>query len=227
MTKLEVVQGDITQQPDIDAIVNAANDLLEPGGGVCGAIYRAAGVDQLDRCVKYLYEPDGDETVPGGVPCPTGQCVHTPAFGRLPNRFIIHAVGPVWPRGPEPGHGSAELDEALALGLQQRRETAQRQLASAYSQSLILADVLGCRSIAFPAISTGIYGYPPEQAAEVAAEAVTKTVIEITPGIELVRFVCFDQNTEELLRSALVVSAVEVLFPSANTDEQLTLPFPD
>lgn len=225
MTKLEVVQGDITQQPDIDAIVNAANDLLEPGGGVCGAIYRAAGVDQLDRCVKYLYE-DGDETVPGGVPCPTGQCVHTPAFGRLPNRFIIHAVGPVWPRGPEPSHGSAEMDEALALGLQQRRETAQRQLASAYSQSLILADVLGCKSIAFPAISTGIYGYPPPLAALVAAEAVTKTVAS-TPGIELVRFVCFDQDTEENLRGALIVSAIDVVLPPTNTNEQLTLPFPD
>lgn len=226
MTKLEVVQGDITQQPDIDAIVNAANDLLEPGGGVCGAIYRAAGVDQLDRCVKYLYEPDGDETVPGGVPCPTGQCVHTPAFGRLPNRFIIHAVGPVWPRGPEPSHGSAELDEALALGLQQRRETAQRQLASAYRQSLILADVLGCRSIAFPAISTGIYGYPPDDAALVASASVLTTMGR-TPGIELVRFVCFDQDTEENLRGALAVSAIDVVPPPANTNEQLTLPFPD
>ncbi len=216
MTKLEIVQGDITQQPDIDAIVNAANDLLEPGGGVCGAIYRAAGVDQLDRAIKYLYEDDD------GVSCLTGQCVHTPAFD-LPNRFVIHAVGPIWPATPT---AYDRLDDARQLGMQQRRETAQRQLASAYSQSLILADVLGCKSVAFPAISTGIYGYPPEQAAEVAAEAVTKTVIETTPGIELVRFVCFDQNTEELLRSALVVSAVEVLFPSDNTDEQLTLPFP-
>ena len=215
MTKLEIVQGDITQQTDIDAIVNAANDLLEPGGGVCGAIYRAAGVDKLDRAVKYLYE--GDD----GVSCLTGQCVHTPAFD-LPNRFIIHAVGPVYPPFP------AGIPEYVALGYQQRRATAASYLASAYSQSLILADVLGAKSIAFPAISTGIYGYPPEEAAEVAAEAVTKTVIESTPGIELVRFVCFDQETEELLRGALVVSAIDVLLPAdTNTDEQLTLPFPD
>lgn len=223
MTKLEIVQGDITQQPDIDAIVNAANDLLEPGGGVCGAIYRAAGVDRLDRAIKYLYEDDD------GVSCLTGQCVHTPAFD-LPNRFIIHAVGPIYPkRLPEAeALGNEAAAEAFRLGSQQRREAAARQLASAYSQSLILADVLGAKSIAFPAISTGIYGYPPEEAAEVAAEAVTKTVIESTPGIELVRFVCFDQNTEELLRSALVVSAIDVLLPAdTNTDEQLTLPFPD
>ena len=215
MTKIEVIQGDITQQPDIDAIVNAANDVLEPGGGVCGAVYRAAGVDKLDRAVKYLYE--GDD----GVSCLTGQCVHTPAFD-LPNRFIIHAVGPVYPKFP------AGVAESVALGYQMLQEHAASYLASAYSQSLILADVLGATSIAFPAISTGIYGYPPEEAAEVAAEAVTKTVIESTPGIELVRFVCFDQNTEELLRSALVVSAIDVLLPAdTNTDEQLTLPFPD
>ena len=218
MTKFEIVQGDITQQPDIEVIVNAANTALIMGGGVCGAIYRAAGVDRLDRAVKYLYE--GDD----GVSCLTGQCVHTPAFD-LPNRFIIHAVGPIWPTTPS---AYDRLDDARQLGLVQRQETAQRQLASAYSQSLILADVLGATSIAFPAISTGIYGYPPEEAAEVAAEAVTKTVIESTPGIELVRFVCFDQNTEELLRSALVVSAIDVLLPAdTNTDEQLTLPFPD
>ena len=121
MTKLEIVQGDITQQPDIDAIVNAANDLLEPGGGVCGAIYRAAGVDQLDRAIKYLYEDDD------GVSCLTGQCVHTPAFD-LPNRFVIHAVGPIWPATPT---AYDRLDDARQLGMQQRRETAQRQLASA------------------------------------------------------------------------------------------------
>ncbi len=218
MTKIEIVQGDITQQPDIDAIVNAANDLLEPGGGVCGAIYRAAGVDQLDRAIKYLY---ADEN----AGCPTGQCVHTPAFD-LPNRFIIHAVGPIYPKFTPSMAATTELAEIGRAANQQRIDEAASCLASAYSQSLILADVLGCKSVAFPAISTGIYGYPPEEAAEVAAEAVTKTVIESTPGIELVRFVCFDQNTEELLRSALVVSAVEVLFPSDNPDEQLTLPFP-
>ncbi len=219
MTKLEVTQGDITDQPDIEAIVNAANDLLEPGGGVCGAIYRAAGVDQLDRCAKYLY--GGEE----GASCATGQAVHTPAFG-LPNRFIIHAVGPIYPRQAPSMASTRELAEELRAAHEQQVEQAASLLASAYSQSLILASVLGCRSIAFPAISTGIYGYPPAHAALVAAEAVTKTVVEATPDIELVRFVCFDQDTEEQLRGALVVSAVDLLLPANNPDEQLTLPFP-
>lgn len=214
MTKFEIVQGDITQQPDIEVIVNAANTALIMGEGVCGAVYRAAGIDQLYRAVKYLYEDDEGE-----VFCHTGQCVHTPAFD-LPNKYIIHAVGPIWRAVT-----GTDLGGVIKV---RRQEHAARLLASAYSQSLILADVLGAKSIAFPAISTGIYGYPPEEAAEVAAEAVTKTVIESTPGIELVRFVCFDQNTEELLRSALVVSAIDVLLPAdTNTDEQLTLPFPD
>lgn len=96
MTKLEIVQGDITQQPDIDAIVNAANDLLEPGGGVCGAIYRAAGVDQLDRAIKYLYEDDD------GVSCLTGQCVHTPASLVMRSEGTTEKPNSFWPLGMSP-----------------------------------------------------------------------------------------------------------------------------
>ncbi len=129
------VVGDLTTQ-EVDAIVNAANEQLAPGGGVCGAIRRAGGDEIFEEAARL-----------GG--CPTGDAKATGA-GRLPARHVIHAVGPVWHGG---GAGEAEL------------------LASAYRRALEVAQALGCRTIAFPALSTGIYGYPAERAAPVAIEA--------------------------------------------------------
>jgi O-acetyl-ADP-ribose deacetylase (regulator of RNase III) len=163
--QLEVVQGDITAET-VDAIVNAANEQLARGGGVCGAIFAAAG-PALDAACAAL----------GG--CRTGDAKATPGFA-LPARWIIHAVGPVWHGG---GAGEPEL------------------LASAYRRSLAVAAESGAPSVAFPAISTGIYGYPLDAATEVAV----RTVREAESAVELVRFVCFDDRThaayDSLLRS--------------------------
>jgi O-acetyl-ADP-ribose deacetylase (regulator of RNase III) len=152
---LEAVQGDITGE-DVDAIVNAANSGLARGGGVCGAIFAAAG-PELDAACAAL----------GG--CPTGDAKATSGF-RLPARFIIHAVGPVWHGGDA---GEPEL------------------LASAYRRSLAVAGEIGARSVAFPAISTGIYGYPLDRATEIAV----RTCREADTSVDLVRFVAFDAKT--------------------------------
>jgi O-acetyl-ADP-ribose deacetylase (regulator of RNase III) len=153
--RLEAVQGDITAETT-DAIVNAANSGLAAGGGVCGAIFRAAGPGLTEACDAV-------------APCPTGDARATPGFA-LPARFIIHAVGPVWHGG---GDGEPEL------------------LASAYRRSLEVADEIGARSVAFPAISTGIFGYPLDLATATAVE----TVRGANTRVELVRFVCFDAAT--------------------------------
>lgn len=153
--RVEVVRGDICAQ-DVDAIVNAANSALAPGGGVCGAIHAAAGPELATACRAI-----------GG--CPTGGAVATPGFA-LPARWVIHAVGPVWQGGDA---GEAEL------------------LASAYRSSLAVADEVGARSVAFPAISTGIFGYPLDEATDIAL----RTVREADTDVELVRFVCFDAAT--------------------------------
>lgn len=161
---VEVVQGDITTEP-VDAIVNAANERLAPGGGVCGAIHAAGGPSIAEECRRI-----------GGVP--TGGAVATTA-GALPARFVIHAVGPVWGGGDR---GEAEL------------------LASAYVSALDEAARVGARSIAFPALSTGIYGYPLEAATAVAVEAVRNWKGE---GVDVVRFVCFDRRALDAYRAVL------------------------
>jgi len=157
---ISFVVGDLTEQR-VDAIVNAANEALATGGGVCGAIRRAGGDEIFEEAARL-----------GG--CATGDAKATGA-GRLPAHYVIHAVGPVWTGG---GAGEAGL------------------LASAYRRSLELAEELGVRTIAFPALSTGIYGYPAEQAAPVAVAAVR----ELEDRFDEIRFVFLDEEMRELFR---------------------------
>jgi O-acetyl-ADP-ribose deacetylase (regulator of RNase III) len=154
--------GDITTDIEADAIVNAANSSLLGGGGVDGAIHRAAGPELLEEC-RLL----------GG--CETGDAKITGA-GRLPARHVIHAVGPVWHGG---GGGEAE------------------RLASCYRRAIELADAHGCRRVAFPAISTGVYRYPLEAAAEVALAA-TAGAMDEHPGVVEARFWLFDQRSYDV-----------------------------
>jgi O-acetyl-ADP-ribose deacetylase (regulator of RNase III) len=153
---LELAQGDITRQT-FDALVNAANSRLAPGGGVDGAIHRAGGPAILEELA---------ERYPRG--CPTGSAVITSA-GNLPARYVVHAVGPVWQGGQ-----SSEPD----------------LLCSAYRKALTLASQHGCQSVALPAISCGVYGYPVDLASQIAL-ATTKQFLEQDPTIELARFVLF------------------------------------
>lgn len=163
--ELEIVVGDITVL-EVDAIVNAANSSLLGGGGVDGAIHRAAGPELLARCREL-----------GG--CATGDAKVTPGF-RLPARWVIHTVGPVWHGGD---HGEAEL------------------LASCYRTSLLRADEAVARSVAFPSISTGVYGYPVDEAARVAVGAVRSAVGET--AVESVTFVCFGDDARRAHERAL------------------------
>ena len=149
----------------VDAIVNAANSALAPGGGVCGAIHRAAGPALAEACSRI-----------GG--CPAGEARITPGF-RLPARFVIHAVGPVWQGG---AHGEAAL------------------LASAYRNALTLARAEGLASIAFPAISTGIYGYPLEAATAVAVATVRRS-LEAPGSIGRVVFACYSADVVACYRA--------------------------
>jgi O-acetyl-ADP-ribose deacetylase len=169
MARIVLVQGDITAQ-DVDAIVNAANSSLMGGGGVDGAIHRAGGPEILDGCrqVRRSSYPDG---------LPTGEAVVTTG-GRLPARWVIHTVGPIYAHESDP----AQL------------------LARCHTSSLRVADELGMRSIAFPAISTGVYGYPLREAAEVAVRAVR----EATTEVEEVRFVLFGNDAYAAFRDALM-----------------------
>jgi len=166
MAEIEVRTGDITTLA-VDAIVNAANERLAPGGGVCGAIHRAAGPGLARECAGLGGCPVGEARITGG---------HA-----LPAARVIHAVGPVWQGG---GSGEREL------------------LASAYRSSLELAEANGVRSIAFPAISTGVFGFPADQAAGIAVSTIRGTLPR-TPGIDRVILVAFDAETARHLRDAL------------------------
>ncbi|MEU7476287.1 O-acetyl-ADP-ribose deacetylase [Lentzea sp. NPDC042327] len=160
MSTVEFVQGDITEQ-HVDVVVNAANSSLLGGGGVDGAIHRRGGPEILAECRALRAGHYG-----GGLK--TGQAVATTA-GRLPARWVVHTVGPVW---------SATEDRSELL-------------ADCHRNSLRVAAELGAVSVAFPAISTGIYGWPVESAAEIALAAVRDA------PVELVRFVLFDRKTYE------------------------------
>jgi O-acetyl-ADP-ribose deacetylase (regulator of RNase III) len=166
MTTLRTIQADITQL-NVDAIVNAANSLLLGGSGVNGAIHRAAGPDLLQECHAL-----------GG--CPTGQSRLTRGY-KLPARFIIHTVGPVW-------HGGTRGEAKL--------------LASCYRESLALAAAQQLASIAFPCISTSIYGYPPKQAVEVAIAAV-HDFLRTPCSLQEVVFCCFSASDLALYQEAL------------------------
>lgn len=163
---MAAVQGDITRER-VDAIVNAANEGLLPGGGVCGAIHRAAGPRLWDECRAIGHCAPGDAVITGGY--------------NLPARHVIHTVGPVWEGG---GHGEAAT------------------LASCYRRCIELAQRHGLHSVAFPAISTGIYGFPLLRATPIAVSA-TLAALETAPDIEAVRFVCFDAGTLGVYQRAL------------------------
>ncbi|MDR1956704.1 MAG: O-acetyl-ADP-ribose deacetylase [Treponema sp.] len=170
MVALELIQGDITRLA-VDAIVNAANPSLLGGGGVDGAIHRAAGPELLAECRSIAAER---RDRPGGA-CPTGEAVIT-GPGRLPCKRVIHTVGPVWHGG---GQGEPDL------------------LASCYRNSLLRTQEAGLESIAFPNISTGVYGYPKAAAAEIALKTV-RASLPAMPGIKKVIFVCYDQENYDL-----------------------------
>lgn len=164
MLEIEVFQGDITKL-EVDAIVNAANCSLLGGGGVDGAIHRAAGPELLKACIPF-----------GG--CRTGEARITPGF-RLPSKFVIHTPGPVYRDGL---HGEPEL------------------LKNCYLNSMKLAEENGCESVAFSAISTGVYGYPKKAATEIAV----RTVREFTcQNVKRVIFCCFGEEMLKIYREAL------------------------
>lgn len=164
--RISVVTGDIVTLA-VDAIVNAANSSLLGGGGVDGAIHRAAGPELLQECRSL-----------GG--CPTGEARITRGY-RLPSQYVIHTVGPVWQGGAQ---GEPEL------------------LANCYRNSMALARTHGIESLAFPAISTGIYGYPLEAATRIAVDTVRAIQAE-EPDSASVIFVCFDERTEAVYRGSL------------------------
>jgi len=168
MAMIEARKGDITKITDVQAIVNAANHTLLGGGGVDGAIHRAAGPLLLEECVSL----NG---------CRTGEAKITKGYN-LPCDYVIHTVGPIWHDG---NHGEAEL------------------LASCYFNSLKIAAAHNIRTIAFPSISTGIYGYPVDQAAKVAVSTVKRFMEEFPDKIDVLYWVLFDDNTFSVYRNEI------------------------
>lgn len=171
-TTLEVIDADITTL-DVDAIVNAANAQLAPGGGVCGAIHRAAGPELAKECAKIGSCPTGEARITGGY--------------NLPAKWVIHTVGPVW------GGGESGED---------------RLLFKCYDASLKLAEEHGAASVAFPAISTGVYGFPQQRAAHIAIAAAMDYAhsveeMDVRSPVERVIFCCFGAESAELHRAAL------------------------
>ena len=165
---IKAIPGDITKQTDVDAIVNAANESLLGGGGVDGAIHRAAGPELLAEC----------RTLHG---CPTGEAKITGAYN-LPCEYVIHTVGPIWYGGD-----NGEPDK----------------LKNCYLNSLKIAKDKGIRRIAFPSISTGVYGYPVNNAAAVAVASVREYTAANPDSFDLIEWVCFDENTFRAYTSAI------------------------
>ena len=168
MTKLECVQGDITNQPDLEAVVNAANAWLKTGGGVAGAIHRTAGPELEEACQPM-------------APIRPGEAVITEAFG-LPNKKVIHCLGPVY-----------NIDKP-----------SDQLLADCYRNALMLADRENLESVGFPAISTGAFGYPVEEAAEVTADTI-HAVIRKLENVKVIRMVLFSAADFGIFRKALGV----------------------
>ena len=168
--KIKIIQGDITKIK-VDAIVNAANNSLLGGGGVDGAIHRAGGKEILEDCINIRNRQGG---------CDTGQAVITTA-GKLPSKFVIHTVGPVW-------KGGLKKEPQL--------------LADCYLNSLKIALENDIKTIAFPNISTGIYSYPKQLAAEIAVQTVNDFLIE-NEAIEEVIFICFDEENFKIYERLL------------------------
>ncbi|HTP12811.1 MAG TPA: O-acetyl-ADP-ribose deacetylase [Bacteroidota bacterium] len=166
MERLTIIRGDITTQA-VDAIVNAANTSLLGGGGVDGAIHRAAGPRLLEEC----------RTLGG---CPTGEAKITKGY-KLPAKHVIHTVGPIW-------HGGTENEDTL--------------LARCYEHSLGLAREHGLKSVAFPSISTGVYGFPVERASRIALRVIRRE-LATNPNLERVLVVCFDDGTYRTYLSAV------------------------
>lgn len=170
---IEVLHDDITEVA-ADAIVNAANERMLGGGGVDGAIHRAAGPALLQECLKI-------REVSPGVRCPTGEARITPASGSLQSKFIIHTVGPVW-------HGGGYDEDEL--------------LASCYRDCLKLAEEKKIASIAFPAISTGVYRFPIERATAIAVREV-RGFLKSAKHVKRVIFVCFSDETMAIYQAEL------------------------
>lgn len=167
---LECRQGDITAQADLDAVVNAANAQLLPGGGVAGAIHRAAGPGLVEECRPL-------------APIKPGEAVITGAHN-LPNRYVIHCLGPVYGRD----------------------NPADELLANCYRNALRLAEENAIGSIGFPAISTGIFGYPPEEACKITLATVAESIKELH-SLKRIRFVLFDEASFKLYRKQLAALA--------------------
>ena len=169
--EIELLKGDITAI-EVDAIVNAANSSLLGGGGVDGAIHRKGGSQILEEC-RAIRNKQGQ--------CKTGEAVYTSA-GKLPAKYVIHTVGPVW-------NGGNKNESQL--------------LAACYTNSLKIANELGVKSIAFPNISTGIYHFPKDKAAQIAIDAVNDFMTNENKTVEKVIFVCFDEENYLLYQSLI------------------------